>query len=89
MLSFTIDEVVVANLFVRARGRSGEHEIEDRDALVLLLREFAMQGVRVGLKKSKELFRISTDAGGGCKMLCQGDDCKCFLCLVDNELGVD
>ena len=86
MPSFTIDEVGAANLFLMARGRGGENEPNDREALVMLLREFAAQGVRVGLEKSKDLFRKSSDSRGGCRMLLQGVDCKCFLCAVDAEL---
>lgn len=86
MPSFTIDEVGAANLFLLARGRGGVNEAEDRAALIALLREFGRQGVRVGLEKSKELFRESTDATGGCRMLSRGDGCKCFLCAVDAEL---
>lgn len=86
MSAFTVDEVGAASLFLMARGRGGENDIQDRDALVALLREFANQGVRVGLEKSKALFQDSTDARGGCKIYSQGDECKCFLCAVDEEL---
>jgi hypothetical protein len=47
---------------------------------------FMLSGILVGFRKAKELFRASTDAKGGCKMLSQGSECKCFLCLVDNEI---
>lgn len=39
------------------------------------------------LEEAKQLFRQSTDAKGGCRMLSQGDDCKCFLCLCDSAKG--
>lgn len=86
-MKWTIDEVGAANLFILSRGRHGDTEREDRDVLVSLLREFGMQGVLLGLEKSKALFRDSTDAKGGCKLLSQGEACRCFLCLVDNELA--
>lgn len=68
-MRFTIDEVGAANLYILSRGRGGSIQEEDRTVLVRLLREFAMQGVLIGLKKSKDIFRQSEDASGGCKML--------------------
>ena len=86
-MNFTIDEVGAANLFIAMRGRSGESQQEDRDCLVRLLRVFAFQGVKAGLAKAKDLFRDSTDARGGCKMVSSGEKCRCFLCLADNEIA--
>jgi hypothetical protein len=45
-----------------------------------------LQGCLVGLKKAKELFRGSTDAKGGCKVPSQGNACRCFLCVCDEEI---
>lgn len=87
-MGFTIDEAGAANLFILSRGRGGDTQKEDRDVLIRLLREFAVQGVLIGLKRSKDIFRDSTDAQGRCKLLSQGEECKCFLCLVDKELSL-
>ena len=84
-MRFTVDEVGAANLYVMTRGRSGDTQMEDRDALVNLLREFGCQGVLVGLEKARDLFRKSSDARGGCKKLSLGYACECFLCFVDKE----
>jgi len=84
-MRFTIDETGAANLFIAARGRGGVQQIDDRNALAALLRQFAMQGVMAGLEKSKDLFGNSSDSNGECKM---GSDrhCDCFLCKIDEEL---
>lgn len=81
-----IDEIGTAKLFILARGRRGENEAEDRIALTKLLLLFRGQGLIDGLEKAKELFRQSTDIRGGCKSMSVGNACRCFLCLVDNEL---
>jgi len=39
------------------------------------------------LMYAKELFKVSTDARGGCKILSKGQQCRCFLCLLDAEIG--
>lgn len=85
-MKFTISEVGAANLFIMARGRSGSTQLEDRDVLVNMLREFGYQGVVMGLNKAKELFRESTDAKGGCRVMSEGYACNCFLCKADREL---
>ena len=86
MAGFTIDEVGAANLFIMSRGRHF-NQTEDRNVLVQVLREFARHGVRSGLQKSKELFRSSSDARGGCLMLSKGRQCDCFLCKIDAEIS--
>ena len=87
-MGFTVDEVGIANLFIMTRGRSGPTEIEDRNVLIAILREVALQGVMIGLRRSQEIFRESSDAKGGCKMLSSGEDCNCFLCKIDNQLSI-
>lgn len=53
--------------------------------------EHLLTGLAIGLTKSKELFQVSTDARGGCKMLSEAvgkiDKCRCFLCLCDDEIA--
>lgn len=85
-MRFTIDEIGAARLFLLARGRVGENEAEDHAALTQLLRTFASQGVKVGLERSKEIFRKSWDSAGACQIISKGDDCRCFLCLVEREI---
>jgi hypothetical protein len=40
-----------------------------------------------GLVEAKNLFKKSTDARGGCKIVSKGSDCECCLCLIDNEIA--
>lgn len=44
-----------------------------------------MQNYIRGLTWAKRLYQ--TLYPGGCKIISLGDDCRCFLCQIDNEIA--
>jgi len=76
-----ITTIGAARIFLRFRcgGNMGDNVAQD---LAELIDEFCKQSashvIEVAKAKYKELH------SGGCRMYSQGENCKCFLCQMDN-----
>ena len=81
-----VGTLVAARMYLVAQGCDPDTFDASALRLSLVMDEFAKAAIKGSLARAREIYRQMHP--GGCRLLSEGDGCRCFLCQLD-EIAKD